>query len=99
MKGAGGEKAKLDLVLSSPCLRQEEFPKSFFYFFKSFLERFLRILYHGEGLSKDPEQCCSLTQQLFKAGGRLPEKGSLDLELWEKAGQTSPHGQESLDEN
>ena len=51
----------------------------------------------GNGLSKEQEQCFRLIQQLFKAAGCLPDKGSLDLEIWEKAGQRSSHNQESLD--
>ena len=51
----------------------------------------------GNGLSKEQEQCFRLIQQLFKAPGCLPDKGSLDLEIWGKAGQRSPHDQESLD--
>ena len=43
------------------------------------------------------EQCFQLIQQLFKAAGCLPDKGSLDLEIWEKVEQRIPHNQESLD--
>ena len=52
----------------------------------------------GDGLSKEQEQCFRLIRQLFKAAGCLPDKGSLDLEIWEKAGQRSSHNQESLDQ-
>ena len=51
----------------------------------------------GNRLSKKQEQCFQLIQQLFKAVGCLPVKGSLDLEIWEKAGQRSPHSWETLD--
>ena len=52
----------------------------------------------GNRLSKEQEQCFKLIQQLFKPAGCLPDKGSLSWEIWEKAGQRSPHNQESLDE-
>ena len=51
----------------------------------------------SNSLSKEHEQCFWLIQQLFKAAGCLPVKGSLYLEIWEKAGNISPHNQESLD--
>ena len=51
----------------------------------------------GNGLSKEQEQCFPLIQQLFKAARCLPDKGSLDLKIWEKAGQRSPHNRENLD--
>ena len=41
----------------------------------------------GNGLSKEQEQCFRLIQQLFKAAGYLPDKGSVDLEIWEKQGR------------
>ena len=52
----------------------------------------------GKGLSKEQEQCFRLIQQLFKAAGRLPDKGSLDVEIREKAGYRSSHNQKSLDQ-
>ena len=51
----------------------------------------------GHRLSKEQEQCFRLIQQLFKAAGCLPDKESLDLEIWEKAGQRISQNQESLD--
>ena len=51
----------------------------------------------GNRLSKEQEQCFRLIQQLFKAAGRLPDKGSLDLEILEKVGHRSPHNQERSD--
>ena len=41
----------------------------------------------GNGLSKEQEQCFRLLQQLFKAAGCLPDKGSLDLKIRGKQGR------------
>ena len=41
----------------------------------------------GNRLSKEQEQCFWLIQQLFKAAGCLPDKGSLYMEYVEKWGR------------
>ena len=51
----------------------------------------------GNRLSKEQEQCFLLTQQLFKAAGCLPDKGSLDLEYGEKQGREALVVRKSLD--
>ena len=50
----------------------------------------------GNRLSKEQEQSFWLIQLLFKVAGCLPDKGSLDLEIWEKVGWRTPHNQQSL---
>ena len=51
----------------------------------------------GNRLSKEQEQCFWLIQQLFKAAGCLPDKGSLHLEYGEKQGRAALIVRKSLD--
>ena len=51
----------------------------------------------GNRLSKEQEQCFLLIQQLFKAAGCLPDKGSLHLEYGEKQGTAALIVGKSLD--